>query len=115
MAKAKAAKKSTKKAAKKASKRGSGKGYRVLVLTKTSANTYTVKHAGRLVKGLSRLEVLEVLKRLAPRKTTTALAVTKTGSVHLAARAKKVGGSNKTSRKIARIAAKKRPRTSKKK
>jgi hypothetical protein len=112
---AKSAKKSTKKAAKKASKRGSSKGYRVLVLTKTGADAYTVRHAGRLAKGLSKAEVLDILKHLAPRKTTTAVAITKTGSVHLAARAKKVGGSNKTSRKIARIAAKKRPRTSKKK
>jgi hypothetical protein len=107
--------KTTAKKKAKASKRGSSKGYRVLVLTKTGADSYTVKHAGRLAKGLSKAEVLDVLKHLAPRKTTTALAVTKTGSVHLAARAKKAGGSNKTSRKIARIAAKKRPRTSKKK
>ena len=111
MAKAKTAKKTKKKA----SKRGSAMGYRVLVLVKTGADSYTARRVGRLAKGMTSAEILTILKKLAPKKSTTAVAVTKSGSIHLAARARKAGGKNKTSQRVARIAAKARRKTSKKK
>lgn len=89
--------------------RGSGKGYRVFVLTRKGKGkgktSFSVSRVGRLVPGLTTEEVLAILKKLAPKKTTTAVAVTKTGTIHLAARAKKRGGKDKTSQRIARVAA----------
>lgn len=93
---------------KKKGKRGSRKGYRVFLLTRESDLSYTVSRVGRLAKGLSTHDVMEVLRGLAPRKTTTAVAVTKTGTIHLAARAGKKGGKNRTSARVARLAAKAR-------
>lgn len=93
---------------KRKNKGGSKKGYRVLLLTHESGRTYTASRVGRLAKGLSTKEVLEILKGLAPRKRTTAVAVTKTGTIHLAARAGKAGGKNRTSARVARLAAKTR-------
>lgn len=105
------AKKSSKR---KTSKRGSAKGgYRVLVLVKKGAE-YTARRIGRTAKGLSAAEILTILKKLAPKKSTTAVAITKTGTIHLAARARKAGGKNKTSQKIVRLAAKSKRKTSKK-
>lgn len=94
-----------KKAKRKASKRGSAAGYRVLVLAKKGEN-YSARLVGRLAKGLTTAEVMAILKKLAPKKSTTAVAITKTGTIHLAARAKKAGGRNKTSQKAAHLAAK---------
>jgi hypothetical protein len=93
--------------ASKKSVRGSGKGYRVLVLTRKGKGktSFSVSRVGRLVPGLTTEEVLAILKKLAPKKTTTAVAVTKTGTIHLAARAKKRGGKDKTSQRVARVAA----------
>jgi hypothetical protein len=89
--------------------RGSGKGYRVFVLTRKGKGkgktSFSVTRIGRLVKGLTSAEVMTILKKLAPKKTTTAVAVTKTGTIHLAARAKKRGGKDKTSQRVARVAA----------
>jgi len=89
--------------------RGSGKGYRVFVLTRKGKGkgktSFSVSRVGRLVPGLTTEEVLAILKKLAPKKTTTAVAVTKTGTIHLAARAKKRGGKDKTSQRVARVAA----------
>lgn len=106
------AKKKTSK--KKSSKRGgSAQGYRVLVLVK-KGDSYTARRVGRLAKGLSATDILTILKKLAPKKSTTAVALTKAGTIHLAARARKAGGKNKTSQKIARLALKSRRKTSKK-
>ena len=93
---------------KRKNKGGSKKGYRVFLLTRESDLSYTVSRVGRLAKGLSTHDVMEVLRGLAPRKTTTAVAVTKTGTIHLAARAGKKGGKNHTSARVARLAAKAR-------
>lgn len=93
---------------KKKGKRGSKKGYRVFLLTREGDRSYTVSRIGRLAKGLSTHDVMEVLRGLAPRKSTTAVAVTKTGTIHLAARAGKKGGKNRTSARVARLAAKAR-------
>ena len=93
---------------KKKNKGGSKKGYRVFLLTRESDRTYSASRIGRLAKGLSTKEVLDVLKALAPRKSTTAVAVTKTGTIHLAARKGKVGGKNRTSARVARLAARAR-------
>lgn len=102
-----------KKAKRKTSKRGSAQGYRVLVLVKKGSE-YTARRIGRTAKGLSSTEILTILKKLAPKKSTTAVAITKAGTIHLAARARKAGGKNKTSQKIVHIAAKSKRKTSKK-
>ena len=92
--------------AKKAKLSKSGaRGYHVLVLTK-KGDDYTARRVGRLPKGVASAEILALLKKLAPKKSTTAVAVTKTGTIHLAARARKAGGKNKTSQKAARSALK---------
>jgi hypothetical protein len=85
--------------------RGSRMGYRVFVLSSTKSGGYSVRRVGRLLKGMTTEEVMDILRGLAPRKSTTAVAVTKTGSIHLAARARKRGGKTKTSAKVARLAA----------
>lgn len=99
-----------KKAKRKASKRGSAAGYRVFVLTtkrnKRGIKATFAKPVGRLAKGLTTAEALEILKRLAPKKSTTAVAITKTGTIHLAARARKSGGKSKTSQALVRSASK---------
>jgi len=93
---------------KRKNKGGSKKGYRVFLLTRESDLTYSAARVGRLAKGLPTKEVLEILKGLAPRKSTTAVAVTKTGTIHLAARGGRAGGKNRTSARVARLAARAR-------
>ena len=106
---------------KKTSKRGVAAGYRVFLLAK-KGDDYSAKLVGKLAGGLTTAEVMAILKKMAPKKSTTAVAVTKTGTISLSARARKAGGKNKTSQKAARLAAKsslratrKRPIGSKKK
>jgi len=78
---------------------------RVFVIKRKGKTSFSVSRVGKLSKGMSKREILDVLRGLAPKKSTTAVAVTKTGAVRLAARAKKGGGKNKTSARLARLAA----------
>jgi len=84
--------------------RGSGMGYRIFVLKRVKSGGYSVRRPGRLAKGMTTDQVMEVLRRLAPHKGMTAVAVTPTGSIHLSAQAGKRGGKTKTSAKVASIA-----------
>lgn len=92
-----------------------GQGYRVLVITRLKDTppkpvprapsrmtpkqfddhvygheNYSVRRVGHFAKGVQRKDVLSTLKKLAPKKSTTAVAITKTGTIHLAARARKL-------------------------
>jgi len=80
-------------------------GGRVFLITRKGKTSFSVSRVGKLSKGMSKKEILDVLRGLAPKKSTTAVAVTKTGAIRAAARARKGGGKNKTSNKLARLAA----------
>jgi len=83
-----------------------GQPYIVLLITKTKDTKhdarYTSKRVGHTNKTTQYKDVLALLKKLAPRKTTTAVAVTKSGKVHAEARGRKLVRVDKVSQKIAR-------------